>query len=70
MAPAAVAWVVSAASAASAAEAAVGGCGGVPFRVFVKVQMTTSPCATAPSTLVPVTETSTVPLRVHSTLES
>ena len=47
-----------------------GGVGGVPFLRFVNVQTTASPRATAPSTLVPVTETSTVPLRVHSTLES
>ena len=48
----------------------VGGWGGVPLRVFVNVQTATSPCATAPSTLVPGTETRTVPFRAHSTFGS
>ena len=48
----------------------VGGVGGVPFRVFVNVQTTMSPFATAPSTFVPGTESSMTPFRVHSTFES
>ena len=48
-----------------------GGIGGaVDLRVFVKVQTTVSPFATAPSTFVPGTDTSGAPFRVHETAES
>src|SRR5262249_61770130 len=39
------------------------------LRVFVNVQTTTSPFATAPSTFVPAAATSSFPFRVHATLE-
>jgi hypothetical protein len=49
-----------------------GGVGGfgVALRVFVKVQTTTSPEATAPSAFVPVTDNAADPFRVQSTRES
>jgi hypothetical protein len=40
------------------------------IRTLVKVQTTNSPLATAPSTFVPGTDTSTVPLRVQVTFDS
>jgi hypothetical protein len=46
------------------------GVGGVVIRRFVKVQTTKSPFATAPSTLVPLTESSWVPFRLQVIVES
>src|SRR5262249_54330710 len=46
------------------------GVGGVVIRVLVKVQTTKSPFATAPSTFVPGTDTSTAPFRVQVTVDS
>ncbi len=51
--------VVVAAVEVVAVEVEAAEVGGVPFRVFVNVQTTTSPPATAPSTFVPATETRT-----------
>ena len=46
------------------------GVGGVVIRLLVNVQTTKSPFAIAPSTFVPVVETSVVPFRVQSIVDS